>query len=74
MLTIEVKSNRDIIIHLEVARVASHSGIRMYCITNISNKPNFVTPPDAEWDSVVKAAINCATSEGKREHYDRLKV
>ncbi len=71
MLTIEVKSNRDVIAHLKVSRVASDPGKKVYCLTNVSGKPTFAMPPDAEWNHVVRAAIDCAVLEGKREIYDR---
>jgi hypothetical protein len=71
MLTIEVKSNRDVIVHLEVTRVASDPGKKVYCISNVSGRPTFAMPTDSEWNHVVRAAIDCAVLEGKKEKYDR---
>jgi len=66
MLTIEIKSNRDVIVHLKVVRVASDPGKKVYCITNVSGRPRFAMPPDSEWNHVVRAAIDCAVLEGKK--------
>ena len=74
MLTIEVKSNRKVIIHLEVANIDADRSKTVYCITNILGKPTFAMPPDAEWNNVVKAAIQVAVNEGKKEIYDRQKA
>lgn len=74
MLTIEVKSNRKVIAHLEVANVETDPGKTVYCITNILGKPRFAMPPNSEWNNVVKAAIQLAVNEGKKELYDRKKV
>ena len=71
MLTIEVKSNRKVIAHLEVHNVQASEEKTTYCITNILGTPKFVMPPDSEWNHVVRAAIDCAVLEGKKELYDR---
>ncbi len=71
MLTIEVKSNRKVVTHLEVANVQASEEMTTYCITNILGKPKFTMPPEAEWNHVAHRAIECAVSEGKRELYDR---
>ena len=73
MLTIEVKSNRKVITHLEVANIDADRSKTVYCITNILGKPTFAMPPDAEWHQVVTSAINIAVGEGRKEIYDRQK-
>lgn len=74
MLTIEVKSNRKVITCLKVANIQASEEKTTYCITNILGKPKFAMPPNSEWNHVVKAAIELAVLEGKKELYDRKKT
>lgn len=74
MLTIEVKSNRKIVTHLEVANIEADSSKTLYCITNILGKPKFAMPSGSGWNQVARTALEIAVEEGKREKYDREKV
>lgn len=71
MLTVQVKSNRDVIAELKIAKVNQLIGegrtVHVYQLTNVVGKPTFTLEDNSSWDKVVILAIRLAIRKSREE-------